>query len=108
MADEPSPLPPRPGAANPQAEDVATALLADLRALADYLRQRGAKTYLLAQRFAENAQRHPESRAYDERQATMLEYQHYIWQEIAGLVTKLAQTYDASEDGAAPAEPDAP
>ena len=35
------------------------------------------ETYELAQRFLDNARRDPTSRAYDERQATMLEYQRH-------------------------------
>lgn len=71
------------------------ALLQDLGSLSEYLAERGRHTYALAQRFAENARRNPGSRAYDERQATMLEYQHYIWTEIAGRVDKLLATYGA-------------
>jgi len=68
-------------------------LLADLNELARYLRDRGRHTYNLAQKFAENAQRHPDSREFDERQATMLGYQHYIWNEVAGLVEKIITKY---------------
>jgi hypothetical protein len=46
-----------------------------------------------------NAQRDAGSRAYDERQATMLEYQHYIWNEIAGRVTQLLVAYGEPEQG---------
>ncbi|MFI5272724.1 MAG: hypothetical protein ACHQ4H_06790 [Ktedonobacterales bacterium] len=77
------------------------ALLRDLAQLRDYLDERGRHTYELAQRFMENAQRNPGSRAYDERQATMLEYQHYIWHEIAGMVGKLVVTYGDEPDRAA-------
>ena len=73
--------------------DTLAALLRDLEELRAYLDERGRHTYDLAQRFMQNAQRNPGSRAYDERQATMLEYQHYIWHEIAGLVNKLLVTY---------------
>ena len=89
-------LPPQP--APESAAEPALALLHDLRALGDYLEARGAKTFEMAQRFADNARRHPDSRAYDERQATMLEYQHYIWKEIAGLVTRLVATYEGEID----------
>ncbi|WIG58548.1 MAG: hypothetical protein OJF49_001294 [Ktedonobacterales bacterium] len=71
-----------------------TALLDDLTELAAYLEDRGRHTYELAQRFMANAQRDASARAYDERQATMLEYQHYIWHEIAGRVKKLLVTYE--------------
>ena len=64
-------------------------LLRDLETLQPYLEERGRHTYELAQRFLDNARRDAASRAYDERQATMLEYQHYIWHEIAGRVSKL-------------------
>lgn len=83
----------RPDAAG----ETLAALLGDLGELRAYLEQRGRHTYELAQRFAENARRDPSSRAYDERQAAMLEYQHYIWHEIAGLVDKLLATYGAPE-----------
>ena len=69
------------------------ALLADLETLQQYLDERGRHTYALAQRFIENARRDASARAYDERQATMLEYQHYIWHEIAGRVGQLLSIY---------------
>lgn len=81
------------------------ALLRDLDQLATYLTERGRHTYALAQRFLENARKDASTRDYDERQATMLEYQHYIWHEIAGLVNKLLVTYgeapQAHDTGAA-------
>jgi hypothetical protein len=85
--------------ANPSAEAAATleALLGDLTALRDYLAERGRHTYELAQRFLQNARRDSAERAYDERQATMLEYQHYVWHEIAGRVDQLLARYAASE-----------
>ncbi|HEX8996326.1 MAG TPA: hypothetical protein VF812_09875 [Ktedonobacterales bacterium] len=79
------------------------ALLADLTELQTYLDERGAHTYNLAQQFLANARRDASSRAYDERQATMLEYQHYIWREIAGRVGKLVALYG---DGESPDTPD--
>ncbi|MGH2504400.1 MAG: hypothetical protein ACRDID_17985, partial [Ktedonobacterales bacterium] len=79
-------------------------LLADLELLQRYLDERGAHTYELAQRFMANAKRDPASRAYDERQATMLEYQHYIWREIAGRVGQLLSLYGADDAPAATAE----
>ncbi len=60
----------------PTAQAQLEALLSDLNQLSRYLTDRGQHTYELAQRFMENAQRNPGSRSYDERQATMLEYQH--------------------------------
>lgn len=68
-------------------------LLDDLDTLRQYLQERGDHTYDLAQRFLANARRDPSARAYDERQATMLEYQHYIWREIAGRVARLLTLY---------------
>lgn len=87
------------------------ALLRDLAALETYLSERGRHTHDLAQRFLENARRDPSNRAYDERQAAMLDYQHYIWHEIAGMVNKLLVTYgpEASpETGADSDERDTP
>lgn len=73
------------------------ALLGDLETLHGYLSERGRHTYALAQRFLENARRDVSNRAFDERQAAMLEYQHYIWHEIAGMVSKLLVTYGGAE-----------
>jgi hypothetical protein len=84
------------------AEETLVALLADLAELRDYLRERGRHTYELAQRFLENARRDASSRGYDERQATMLEYQHYIWHEIAGRVSQLLVAYGEPEETADP------
>ena len=76
------------------------ALLADLNELAEYLQGRGQNAYTLAQRFLENAQRGQDqkTRAFDEQQARMLDYQRYIWYEIAGLVEKLVKKYQ-QDDG---------
>jgi hypothetical protein len=60
-----------------QPEAKLRSLLDDLETLRQYLDERGRHTYELAQRFLENARRDPASRAYDERQATMLEYQQH-------------------------------
>jgi hypothetical protein len=57
-------------------------LLGDLETLRQYLDERGHHTYELAQRFLANAQRNASSRAYDERQATMLEYQHSVLSDM--------------------------
>ena len=86
----------------PTADQRLRGLLADLGQLRQYLDERGAHTYELAQRFLANAKRDPSSRAYDERQATMLEYQHYIWREIAGRVGKLVELYGESEPSGNP------
>ncbi|HEY7833138.1 MAG TPA: hypothetical protein VIG30_06185 [Ktedonobacterales bacterium] len=74
------------------------ALLADLSELRDYLAERGRHTYELAQRFMQNARRDTPERTYDERQATMLEYQNYIWHEIAGRVDQLLARYGTPDD----------
>lgn len=77
-------------------------LLRDLETLQAYLRERGRHSYELAQKFLANARRDAGSRAYDERQATMLEYQHYIWHEIAGRVSQLLMAYgEPDETGSA-------
>ncbi|HEX5547251.1 MAG TPA: hypothetical protein VFX24_07560 [Ktedonobacterales bacterium] len=73
-------------------------LLRDLETLQAYLQERGRHAYDLAQRFLANARRDAGSRAYDERQATMLEYQHYIWHEIAGRVSQLLVVYGEPEE----------
>jgi hypothetical protein len=75
------------------------ALLQDLAELRDYLEERGRHTYELAQRFLQNARRDTADRAYDERQATMLEYQHYVWHEIAGRVDQLLTRYESDVSG---------
>lgn len=93
--DEPDSLERAPGSADSHTpEAVLRALLADLTTLQEYLDERSHHTYELAQRFMANAGRDASSRAYDERQATMLEYQHYIWSEIASRLSKLVMTYE--------------
>jgi hypothetical protein len=91
------------GASSPhdRPEEKLRSLLGDLETLRQYLDERGRHTYELAQRFLVNAERDPSSRAYDERQATMLEYQHYIWHEIAGRVSRLLVAYSAESEHAA-------
>jgi hypothetical protein len=84
--------------ADDQPEAKLRSLLGDLETLRQYLDARGRHTYELAQRFLANAQRDTGSRAYDERQATMLEYQHYIWHEIAGRIAQLLVAYDAEDE----------
>jgi hypothetical protein len=91
-------IPPRPQEEHEL--DPLTALLGDLHALSDYLHGRSRQTYEMATRFAAAARRDADARAYDERQATMLEYQHHIWNEIAGLVDRLVVRYSAPEDDA--------
>ena len=74
--------------------ELLASLLSDLVRLRDYLVERGQHTRELAERFMQNADRDRSSREFDQRQATMLEYQHYIWHEIAGQVDKLVSTYE--------------
>ena len=76
------------------------ALLRDLDELSGYLHERGQHAYTLAQRFLENAHREQDqkTRTFDEQQARMLDYQRYIWHEIAGLVEKLMSKYAADGD----------
>ena len=78
------------------------AILRDLGELSNYLHERGQNAYTLAQRFLENARREQDqkTRTFDEQQARMLDYQRYIWHEIAGLVEKLMSKYAA--DGGQP------
>lgn len=89
-------IPPRPQ--DDAASDPLAVLLGDLQALSDYLHGRSRQTYEMATRFAAAARRDTDARAYDERQATMLEYQHHIWNEIAGLVDRLVLRYSAPEE----------
>jgi exonuclease VII large subunit len=86
-------IPPRPTPSSEARLAPFASLLNDLSALSSYLHQRSDKTYENAQRFANHARQSIETRAYDERQATMLEYQHQVWNEIAGLVDRLTTRY---------------
>ncbi|HEU4785333.1 MAG TPA: hypothetical protein VFS83_18485 [Ktedonobacterales bacterium] len=90
----------KPEKKTPEAESAERleGLLRDLETLQAYLQERGRHAYDLAQRFLANARRDAGSRAYDERQATMLEYQHYIWHEIAGRVSQLLVAYGEPEE----------
>ena len=92
----PSAIPPRP--TDDASTEPLVALLADLHSLSDYLHSRSRQTYEMATRFAQNARRNEDTRAYDERQTVMLEYQHHIWQEIAGLVDRLVTRYAEPEN----------
>lgn len=87
-----------PASSGRSAQARLNALLADLGELQSYLDERGRHSADLAQRFTANARRDPASRAYDERQATMLEYQRYIWAEIAGRVGKLLTLYGEEQE----------
>jgi hypothetical protein len=96
MSDDAPLIPPRPG--NDAATDPLVALLGDLHQLSEYLHQRSRQTYETASRFAEHARQSADTRGYDERQATMLEYQHHIWNEIAGLLDRVIMRYAEPED----------
>lgn len=69
-------------------------LLTDLQQLAAYLHERGEKTLAMSKRFEENARKDPANREFDQRQATMLDYQHHVWHEIGNMVEKLLKQYD--------------
>ena len=69
-------------------------LLKDLHEMGDYLHNRGNKTHALSLQFAENAQKDPSNREFDLNQSRMLDYQHHIWHEIAGLVDKMVKKYE--------------
>ena len=77
------------------------ALLRDLNELTKYLHERGQNAYTLAQRFLDTARQEKDQkvRTFDEQQARMLDYQHYIWHEIAGMVEKLAHRYQPGDTG---------
>lgn len=70
------------------------ALLSDLNELSTYLHGRGEKTLAMSKQFEANAQKDASSRAFDLNQARMLDYQHHLWHEIAGLVEKLVKKYE--------------
>ncbi len=78
----------------PSGEEKFAALLTDLQELATYLHSRGEKTLALSKQFEENAQRDPSNREFDQRQATMLDYQHHIWHEIGNMVDRLIKQYN--------------
>ena len=69
-------------------------LLQDLEKMATYLHGRGDKTLALSKQFEENAKKDPANREFDQRQATMLDYQHHIWHEIGNMVDKLLKQYE--------------
>ena len=78
----------------PTGEEKLTALLQDLDQLATYLHGRGEKTLALSKQFEQNAKKDPANREFDQRQATMLDYQHHIWHEIGNMVDKLIKKYE--------------
>ncbi len=78
----------------PTGEEKLTALLQELGQLATYLHGRGEKSLALSRQFEENAKKDPANREYDQRQATMLDYQHHIWHEIGNMVDKLIKKHE--------------
>lgn len=87
-------IPPQPTSLSQAQLHPLNSLLKDMQQLSDYLHGRGDKTFETATKFAQHAHSHPDTRAYDERQATMLEYQHQVWLEIAGLLDRLVTRYE--------------
>jgi hypothetical protein len=71
-----------------------TSLLRDLEELTTYLHNRGDKTLALSKQFEENAKKDSSNKEFDQRQATMLDYQHHIWHEIGNMVDKLMKKYE--------------
>lgn len=71
-----------------------TALLADLREMTSYLHGQGEKKLALSRRFEEHARSDPSNQDFDLSQAKMLDYQHYIWHEIANMLEKLVKQYE--------------
>ena len=69
-------------------------LLSDLNELSTYLHGRGEKTLAMSKQFQANAQKDASNREFDLNQARMLDYQHHLWHEIAGLVEKLVKKYE--------------
>jgi hypothetical protein len=78
----------------PSGEEKFQALLESLQQLAAYLHERGEQTLAMSKRFEEHARTDPANREFDQRQATMLDYQHHVWHEIGNLVEKLIKQYD--------------
>jgi len=78
----------------PSAEEQFQGLREDLQQLIVYLHERGDKTLAMSKRFEEHARTDPANREFDQRQATMLDYQHYVWHEIGNMVEKLVKKYD--------------
>jgi hypothetical protein len=75
-------------------EERLNGLLSDLHELATYLHGRGDKTLAMSRQFEANAHKDASNRDFDLNQARMLDYQHHLWHEIAGLVEKLVKKYE--------------
>jgi hypothetical protein len=69
-------------------------LLSDLQELSTYLHGRGEKTLAMSKQFEANARQDASNREFDLNQSRMLDYQHHLWHEIAGLVEKLIKKYE--------------
>ncbi len=78
----------------PTSEEKFKALLEDLHQLAVYLHERGERSLKLSRQFEEHAKQDASNREFDLRQATMLDYQHHIWHEIANMVEKLIKQHE--------------
>jgi len=78
----------------PTSDEKLASLLQDLEELATYLHGRGDKTLALSKQFEGNAKKDLSNREVDQRQATMLDYQHHIWHEIGNMVDKLLKQYE--------------
>ncbi len=78
----------------PTSDEKLTSLLQDLENLSTYLHERGDKSLALSRKFEENARKDSSNREFDQRQATMLDYQHHIWHEIGNMVDKLLKQYE--------------
>jgi hypothetical protein len=75
-------------------EERLNGLLSDLHELVTYLHSRGDKTLAMSKQFEANAYKDSSNKAFDLNQARMLDYQHHLWHEIAGLVEKLVKKYE--------------
>jgi hypothetical protein len=75
-------------------EERLNGLLSDLNELSTYLHGRGEKTLAMSKQFQANAQKDASNREFDLNQARMLDYQHHLWHEIAGLVEKLVKKHE--------------
>ena len=78
----------------PTSDEKLQALLGDLQQLTTYLHERGEKTLAMSKRFEENARKDPSNREFDQRQATMLDYQHHVWHEIGNMLDKLLKQHN--------------
>jgi hypothetical protein len=75
-------------------EEKLDGLLNDLHELATYLHGRGEKSLAMSKQFEANARKDASNREFDLNQARMLDYQHHLWHEIAGLVENLVKKHE--------------